>query len=127
VLRDGKYIGTVNTRDVTVDDVIRMMVGRELGHMYPDKAQGDRVPLLEVRNLRLLGYNTPNSFTLYAGEVVGFAGLIGSGRTELARAIFGADERDSGETRRATRSSTRSAICRRIARRSGCSWRWRSR
>ncbi len=97
VLRDGKYIGTVNTRDVTVDDVIRMMVGRELGHMYPDKAQGDRVPLLEVRNLRLLGYNTPNSFTLYAGEVVGFAGLIGSGRTELARAIFGADERDSGE------------------------------
>lgn len=97
VLRDGKYIGTVNTRDVVADDVIRMMVGRELGHMYPDKARGERVPLLEVRDLRLPGHSTPNSFTLYAGEVVGFAGLIGSGRTELARAIFGADERDSGE------------------------------
>ena len=97
VLRDGKYIGTVNTADVTTEDIIRMMVGRELGHMYPAKGRGDRTPLLEVREMRLPGQSTSSTFTLSAGEIVGFAGLIGSGRTELARAIFGADGRDAGE------------------------------
>ncbi|HML20722.1 MAG TPA: sugar ABC transporter ATP-binding protein [Aggregatilinea sp.] len=99
VLRDGKYIGTVDTADVSTEDIIRMMVGRELGHMYPAKSSGERAPLLEIRDLRLPGQPMPCTFTLYAGEIVGFAGLIGSGRTELARAIFGADARAAGELR----------------------------
>ncbi|NLX08259.1 MAG: sugar ABC transporter ATP-binding protein [Chloroflexi bacterium] len=97
VLRDGKYVGTVKTAEVRADDIIRMMVGRELGHMFPEKSRVEKQPLLEVRNLRLPGQTAANSFTLHAGEVIGFAGLIGSGRTELARAIFGADGVESGE------------------------------
>lgn len=97
VLRDGKYVGTRNTREVKADEVIRMMVGRELGNMYPPKSQHIDEPLLEVRNLRLPNSPIENSFKLYRGEVLGLAGLIGSGRTELARAIFGADPRGGGE------------------------------
>ena len=97
VLRDGKYIGTRNTSEVTPDEIIRMMVGRELGDMYPGKSREKGEPLLEVRNLRLPGNPARNSFTLYKGEVLGFAGLIGSGRSELARAIFGAEPKEEGE------------------------------
>ena len=97
VLRDGKYIGTCNTKDVSPDEVIRMMVGRELGNIYPDKSQNIGEPLFEVRNLRLPGSSARNSFKLYKGEVLGFAGLIGSGRSELVRAIFGAEPKDDGE------------------------------
>ncbi len=97
VLRDGKYIGTANIADITPDDVIRMMVGRELGEMYPEKNPERGVPLLEVRGLRLPGQRTRSGFSLYRGEVLGFAGLIGSGRSELARAIFGADPKEEGE------------------------------
>jgi ribose transport system ATP-binding protein len=97
VLRDGKYVGTKKTSEVTPDDVIRMMVGRELGNMYPPKGQRTETPLLEVRGFKLAGSDTFNNFNLYKGEVLGFAGLIGSGRTELARAIFGADPKTQGE------------------------------
>ncbi len=118
VLRDGKYIGTQNVQDITPDVVIRMMVGRELGEMYPDKATQRGEPILEVRNLRLPGQQVRNSFTLYRGEVLGFAGLIGSGRTELMRAIFGADPKAEGEIvldgRRVEIHSPSRAIQRRI-------------
>ncbi|MCL4876350.1 MAG: sugar ABC transporter ATP-binding protein [Anaerolineae bacterium] len=97
VLRDGKYIATVNTREVSTDEVIRMMVGRELSQIYPEKAQEHGAPLLEVRDLRRPGQAVANNFVLHRGEVLGFAGLIGSGRTELARAVFGADPRESGQ------------------------------
>lgn len=97
VLRDGKYIGTETIQDITPDVVIRMMVGRELGDMYPEKLQERGAPILEVRNLTLPGQKSGCSFNLYRGEILGFAGLIGSGRTELARAIFGADPKLSGE------------------------------
>jgi ribose transport system ATP-binding protein len=97
VLRDGKYIGTVNTGDVTPDDVIRMMVGRELGTMYPPRSENVGEPLLEVRNFRLPGSDARNNFSLYQGEVLGFAGLIGAGRSELARAIFGAEPKAEGQ------------------------------
>lgn len=97
VLRDGKYVGTRRTDEITPDGVIRMMVGRELGNIYPAKSQNIGEPLLEVRNLRLAGQSVHNSFKLYKGEVLGFAGLIGSGRSELARAIFGVDPKDEGE------------------------------
>ncbi|NPV67368.1 MAG: sugar ABC transporter ATP-binding protein [Anaerolineae bacterium] len=97
VLRDGRYIGTRITVETSPEEVIRMMVGRELTDMYPEKSTGRGEPLLEVRNLRLPGQQHACSFTLYQGEVLGFAGLIGSGRSELMRAIFGADEKESGE------------------------------
>ncbi|MBI5669727.1 MAG: sugar ABC transporter ATP-binding protein [Chloroflexi bacterium] len=97
VLRDGHYIGTKVIAETTPDEVIRMMVGRELSDLYPARSAGQGKPLLEVRNLRLPGQAVGNSFQLYAGEVLGIAGLIGSGRTELARAIFGADPIEAGE------------------------------
>lgn len=97
VLRDGKYVGTRNKADTTSDEIIRMMVGRELGNMYPPKSQKIEAPLLEVRDFRLPNSDALNSFTLYRGEVLGFAGLIGAGRTELARTIFGADPKAQGE------------------------------
>lgn len=97
VLRDGHYIGTKVIAQATADEVIRMMVGRELSDLYPAKSVGQGKPLLEVRNLRLPGQTFGNSFQLYTGEVLGVAGLIGSGRTELARAIFGADAVEAGE------------------------------
>lgn len=97
VLRDGHYIGTKAVRETSRDEIIRMMVGRELGDFYPAKSTERGNPLLEVRDLRLPGQTSGNSLQLYAGEVLGMAGLIGSGRTELARAIFGADPREEGE------------------------------
>lgn len=97
VLRDGHYIGTLQTSETTTEQVIRMMVGRELGDIYPEKASGTRAPLLEIRDLRLPSQQIANSFTLNSGEIVGVAGLIGAGRTEIARAIFGVDPIESGE------------------------------
>jgi len=97
VLRDGKYVGTEVISETTPDQLIRMMVGRELGDMYPPKNQQAGTPLFEVRNLRLPGEDEFNSFQLFEGEVLGFAGLIGSGRSELARAIFGAEPKAEGE------------------------------
>jgi len=97
VLRDGKYVGTRNTSEVSTDEIIRMMVGRELGNMYPPKSQRVDDALLEVHNFRLPNSSIKNSFKLFRGEVLGLAGLIGSGRTELVRAIFGADPHDEGE------------------------------
>lgn len=97
VLRDGKYIGTVPTKDSNPAEVIRMMVGRELGDFYPTKGTTHGKPLLEVRNLQLPGSEKTSSFTLHEGEVLGIAGLIGSGRTEMARVIFGADRKLDGD------------------------------
>ena len=97
VLRDGQYIGTRRVAETTPAEIIRMMVGRELGDFYPPRARERGRPLLEVRDLTLPGSAAQCSFSLYAGEVLGVAGLIGSGRTELARAIFGADPRSGGQ------------------------------
>lgn len=97
VLRDGKYIGTETVADVTPDHIIRMMVGRELGAMYPEKTSEVGSVLLDVQDLRLPNADVSNSFQLKQGEVLGFAGLIGSGRSELARAIFGADPKTGGQ------------------------------
>lgn len=116
VLRDGKYVGTRHIKDTTPDELIRMMVGRELGNIYPSKSDHRGAPLLEVRNLRLPGSNVHNSFQLFEGEILGFAGLIGSGRSELARAVFGVDHKASGEIllhgERITIHSPRDAIVR---------------
>ena len=97
VLRDGRYVGTENVSDVTPDQLIRMMVGRELGTMYPPHSDQRGRPLLDVRDLRLSGSDSHNSFTLYEGEILGFAGLLGSGRSELMRAIFAGENKAQGE------------------------------
>lgn len=114
VLRDGKYVGTENIRDITPDHVIRMMVGRELGDLYPPKSENIGEPFFEARSIRLPGATARNSFTLHKGEILGIAGLLGSGRSELARAIFGVDPRAGGEIilngTRLTIHSSRQAI-----------------
>ncbi len=108
VLRDGKHIGTVPRTQTSADEIIRMMVGRSLSAMFPPRAKGHpapfgrrdgREPLLAVRDLSREGEFQDISFDLFAGEIVGFAGLIGAGRTELARSIFGAAPPQAGEIR----------------------------
>lgn len=98
VFRDGKFIGIKNTRETTPDEIISMMVGRDLKDMYGkrnDQPIGDVV--LEVTDLNQEDFLKNISFTARAGEIVGIAGLVGAGRTEMARAVFGADKKDSGE------------------------------
>ena len=98
VMRDGQYVDTVNTADVTKEDIINMMVGRVI---YEDPKQKSNVPpdapvVLEARHL--VAKNVKDvSFTLHKGEILGFAGLMGAGRTETVRALFGADPLESGE------------------------------
>lgn len=96
VMRDGQYISTVDYECVKISDLIAMMVGRDLGNIYPRReALQQRIPVLEVNGLTRKGVLNDINFTLYRGEILGFAGLMGAGRTELARAIFGADSIDS--------------------------------
>ncbi len=98
VMRDGQYVGTVNTNEATKEEIISMMVGRVI---YEDPKQKSNVPedapvVLEAKNL--VAHNVRNvSFKLRKGEILGFAGLMGAGRTETMRALFGADARASGE------------------------------
>jgi ribose transport system ATP-binding protein len=97
VLKDGRNVDTVLPGDITVDGLIRMMVGRPLSQLFghkPETVIGDDA--LRVENLELPGGIGGVSFTLRRGEIVGLGGLVGSGRTEVARAIFGADPIASG-------------------------------
>ena len=98
VIRDGKYVDTRETKDWDNDALIKAMVGRSLDNQFP-KEYGKRSekPMLEVRNLSRSGVLHDISFRAYGGEVLGFSGLVGAGRTETMRAIFGADPIDSGE------------------------------
>jgi rhamnose transport system ATP-binding protein len=97
VLRDGSYIGTRNMEEVTRDELIRMMVGRTITNLFPkqDVQAGDVV--LRVENLTREGVFEDVSFELHAGEILGMAGLIGAGRTDVARAIFGVEPPTSGK------------------------------
>lgn len=97
VLKDGNYQGTRNTGETTVNEVIKMMVGRALLSQTYQPAFTEQV-LLETRNFSGKAFNQLN-FTLKKGEILGLAGLVGAGRTEVARAIFGADPIISGEIR----------------------------
>ncbi len=98
VLKDGRYVDTRNVSDVTMDDLVRLMIGRDLKDVYPKRTPVLGEVLLEVKNVSRTKLVHDISFRLHAGEIVGFAGITGSGRTELARAIFGADPY-SGEMR----------------------------
>ncbi len=99
VMRDGEYVGTVTTRDVTRDDIVKMMVGRVI---MGEKKAASNVPadapvVLEVKDLCAGREVRHVSFNLRKGEILGFAGLMGAGRTEVVRALYGADKKDSGE------------------------------
>jgi len=98
VLRDGRVVGTVATEDASADRIVEMMFGGVGRAHRPDRAtRPGAAPVLAVRNLTRNGAFTDISFTLDSGEVLGIAGLMGAGRTELLRSIFGADPFDSGE------------------------------
>jgi ribose transport system ATP-binding protein len=98
VMRDGRYIGTVPTAEASIDQVIKMMVGRTIYEAAPEiPEQSGREVVLEVRKLNRGNVIKNVSFELREGEILGFAGLMGAGRTEVMRAIFGADPIDSGE------------------------------
>jgi ribose transport system ATP-binding protein len=97
VLKDGRYVATRDISDVNMDDLVKLMVGRELADVYPKRTAQPGEMLLEVNNISREGVLHDISFNLRAGEIVGFAGITGSGRTELARVIFGADPYTSGQ------------------------------
>jgi ribose transport system ATP-binding protein len=91
VLKDGRYVDTRNIADVTMDELVKLMIGRELKDVYPKRTPTPGEVLLEVNNVSRTKLVHDVSFKLHAGEIVGFAGITGSGRTELVRSIFGAD------------------------------------
>lgn len=99
VMRDGEYVGTVDTAQTTKDDIVKMMVGRVI--MGEQKAAStvpaDAPVVLEVKHLNAGKEVKDVSFNLRKGEILGFAGLMGAGRTEVARALYGADRRQTGE------------------------------
>ncbi len=98
VLRDGRYAGELAAEAMTESAVVRLMIGRDLDHCVPEhlsSAVGE--PVLTVRHLSSPGRFQDMSFEVRAGEIVGFAGLVGAGRSEIARALFGLDPRANGE------------------------------
>ncbi len=97
IMRDGQYITSMNFGDATMDQIIAHMVGREIKEKFPkvECEKGEKV--FEVKNLNAGRMVRDINFSVYAGEIVGFAGLMGAGRTETTRAIFGADPKESGE------------------------------
>jgi inositol transport system ATP-binding protein len=96
VFRDGKVVGTDTAANLNIDKVITMMVGRELSNDYPKTETPAGEELLRVRDLKRIGVFSGINFTLNAGEIVGFAGLVGAGRTEVVRAVSGLDPIDGG-------------------------------
>ena len=98
VMRDGKYIDTCVMKEVTMDQIIHMMVGREIYVSSQQESLDKKAEVvLKVENLNMGKMVKNVNFELKRGEILGFAGLMGAGRTEVARAIFGADKKDSGK------------------------------
>jgi ribose transport system ATP-binding protein len=97
VLRDGLLMGTVRPREMDQGQLIKMMVGRTLGEFYPDRAAAPGEDILRVASLSREGSFKDVSFRLARGEILGMFGLVGSGRTQLARCIFGAEPPTAGE------------------------------
>ncbi|KSV69073.1 D-ribose transporter ATP binding protein [Sinorhizobium sp. GL2] len=96
VFRDGKFIGTHASSDVTRDDIIRMMVGREITQMFPKEEVPIGDVVLSVKNLALDGVFRDVAFDVRAGEILGIAGLVGSGRSNVAETLFGVTPASSG-------------------------------
>jgi len=97
VMRDGAWVSTDAAKDLTVDQVVRRMVGREVSSLYPKQDTQPRDVLLDVRGLTSHGVFSDVSFTVRGGEIVALAGLVGAGRSEVVRAVFGIDRYDRGE------------------------------
>ncbi|MCC8179935.1 MAG: sugar ABC transporter ATP-binding protein, partial [Planctomycetes bacterium] len=97
VLRDGKLVGVVDMADASPEHIVHMMFGATERRRRPASLDHGREPVLEVKNLSQAGKFSNITFTLHRGEVLGIAGLLGSGRTELLRSLFGAEPWDSGE------------------------------
>ncbi len=97
VMRDGKYIDTHNYADTTISQLINMMVGRSMNTFFPKRDSNIKAKALRVESLNTKAKLKNISFDVKSGEVLGFAGLMGAGRTEIARAVFGADKIDSGK------------------------------
>ena len=96
IMRDGQHVATENVCDVKREDIIRMMVGRELKDEYPKERFEKGSVRLQVEGLSRTGAFEDVSFSLHTGEITGLTGLVGAGRTEVARAIFGADRKTAG-------------------------------
>ena len=96
VLKDGRSTGTFETSQTSRDEIVERMVGRQLDSVYQRRGSTVGEVALETRDLRPMGAAAPVSITVHRGEIVGLAGLVGAGRTELARAIVGADPAESG-------------------------------
>ena len=108
VLRDGRTVGTGMTSEASTSDIVALMVGRQVDELYPSHRRTPGDPVLEVRNLAGTEKPVSASLTLRRGEVLGIAGLVGAGRTELMRAIFGLDEVASGSVKIGSYSGTAS-------------------
>jgi rhamnose transport system ATP-binding protein len=97
VMRDGQWVSTDPAAELSVDQLVRRMVGREVSALYPKLPAAQGEARLEVRGLTRAGYFADVSFTVHSGEIVALAGLVGAGRTEVVRAVFGIDRYDAGE------------------------------
>jgi rhamnose transport system ATP-binding protein len=96
VMRDGRYIATYNTSEVTVEKIVKEMVGRDIDQLFPKVVAEIGEPVLTVKGLARRGVFAGIDFEVRAGEIVALAGLVGAGRTEVARAVFGIDPYDEG-------------------------------
>ncbi len=114
ILRDGELISTHPVKELTQAEIISKMVGREMTAVYPVKKTQPGAAIFEIRNLNRRGAFENISLTLREGEILGFAGLVGAGRTEVFRTVFGLDPMDSGEIfykgQKLTIHNTRDAI-----------------
>ena len=99
VLRDGRLVGSRSITELDPGQIVRMMVGRDVADLFPKRAVPIGEVVLDVRGYTRAGVFEDVSFQVRAGEILGLAGLVGAGRTEVARAIFGLDPHDSGEAR----------------------------
>ena len=97
IMRDGQYITSMNFGDVNMEQIISYMVGREIKEKFPRVECKKGKKVFEVKNLNAGRMVRDINFSVYEGEIVGFAGLMGAGRTETTRAIFGVDPKESGE------------------------------
>jgi rhamnose transport system ATP-binding protein len=99
IMRDGRFVREAPIADLTIDDIIRSMVGRDLEALFPKTVTAPGEVVLEVEGLSCRGVFDDVSFSVRRGEIVALAGLVGAGRSEVARAIFGIDRRDAGSVK----------------------------
>ncbi|MCL5073202.1 MAG: sugar ABC transporter ATP-binding protein [Actinobacteria bacterium] len=97
VLRDGKNVGTLITKDATKKDLVKLMIGRELSDMYPKRKIEKKDVILQVKNLSSSRNFENINFSLHQGEILGMYGLLGSGKSEIGKSLFGRTRTDSGE------------------------------